>query len=431
MNGTPLLTIAGVSCPMTFGEWRPLLLPATAGQSLNCSVGTTEGWEFGSTETLWPVALEIRRVRSLSVITASTPGVQWTATAGTLGAVEPSTSGPTAHWSLPHSGTVTASVTGPGWFTWTRSVDNNAQTLTRPDGTIRSLGNQNLGFMNSPLAHSQLYIPAGSHQVQWTHSQTAQPFVVDSPCGCFAIRYAAAGSPEALALDALRTLPGFPADQPLHLISDSGWVPAPQLDPDRPWQIIRSRRAGPASIEFDRSATAPQTTALYSSSFAPASNASHITQTTSGWNILRLGTPMGERGDLIWPNFPKGFGVLGVGVYFSDSYEAWATRNGLPATPLHDADGDGLTNQLESVLGLNPNRPDAGALRWLPPSTPGGPLRFAFPYANPDPTGIWERIEASADLVTWQEVFGPVSGSQRTITLTPPLRYVRAVVVNQ
>jgi hypothetical protein len=85
-----------------------------------------------------------------------------------------------------------------------------------------------------------------------------------------------------------------------------------------------------------------------------------------------------------------------------ESFNDWATRNGLPAGqdgPGDDADGDGLTNAVEFALGSNPNgenddRAPAGTVVDV-----DGQLYPAVTYTrNTTAAGAEVQVEASIDL---------------------------------
>ena len=97
-----------------------------------------------------------------------------------------------------------------------------------------------------------------------------------------------------------------------------------------------------------------------------------------------------------------------------DHFDRWMTSHGLPSgtLPANDADGDGSTNELEYRSGSDPNNPQ---------SRPAG-LRFAsseldeFYIYDPKPALMLPYIaansgailEASNDLVNWQNLDGPL-----------------------
>lgn len=105
---------------------------------------------------------------------------------------------------------------------------------------------------------------------------------------------------------------------------------------------------------------------------------------------------------------------------------------GLAATPLGDADGDGMSNFLEFAFGLSPQTVSSPAL--LPqPAIQGSNLAMAFTI----PSGVTDvnyRGESSSDLVSWSAVSNTGTGS-RVVFAIPVIpgqkRYLRINVSQQ
>ncbi|MBK1833619.1 beta strand repeat-containing protein [Roseibacillus ishigakijimensis] len=117
---------------------------------------------------------------------------------------------------------------------------------------------------------------------------------------------------------------------------------------------------------------------------------------------------------------------IGAVEVFLLNYESWAADNFTEATPLNqrdpedDADGDGNSNALEWLTGLDPETAEACPIVF---SADGDELTFSYPRQNIVPPGA-EGLEVSQNLVTWDDTVMPTrEGSEedaesQLITLT-------------
>ena len=102
-----------------------------------------------------------------------------------------------------------------------------------------------------------------------------------------------------------------------------------------------------------------------------------------------------------------GTGVLSVGTGPAlEPYASWIGGYGItgpPAAFASDADGDGLSNALEWVLGGNPASPATGPYPTLVPA-PGGGWTLSFSRNDASESGATLRLSRSVDLLVWSDL---------------------------
>lgn len=175
-----------------------------------------------------------------------------------------------------------------------------------------------------------------------------------------------------------------------------------------PQAVLHVEIAGTTpGTQYDRLAVAGKLTlagtldVTFLNGFAPTAGMSFdvwdAASSTGGFDAIHLPTlPAG----LFWRTGRLNTeGVLAIGVT-PENYADFATYHGLSTPAQGDQEGDGLRNDLEYALGLNPKVPTPSA--GLPAVTRNGSndvISFAMPsLSSPD---VQLQIESSTDLVNW------------------------------